>query len=128
MRAEEKDILKLRILEELTKHVGRTRALGMGELYRIVFGKGWANRINDTRDLRILIRELRRKGQPICSTSGRQGGGYYLASAGSELNDYCTRLRVRALKILNQEARIRRISLPDLVGQIHINMKEKEGN
>ena len=113
-----------RLLSELTHHIGRHNTIGMGELYELVFKEPWANRINDTRRLRTVITELRRQGVAICSDCASSGGGYYLASAGSsEMRQYLERLRRRALKALVLEARMRKIGLPELLGQIQIEFK-----
>jgi len=114
------------VLRILSRHVGAGRKIGMGELYYAVFGESWNNRINDTRALRTIITELRHEGIPICSVADRTGGGYYLASAGSELSGYLDRLRTQALKKLALEAKIRKISLADLIGQMALNFG-KEG-
>jgi len=113
--SKEREHYKAVLLRELTQHVGAHRRIGMGELYQRVFGRPWSHRINDTRDL-----------VPIVSVSDRHGGGYYLASAGSETEEYCARLRVQALKKLKMEARIRRIALPRLVGQIAMNLGDDD--
>lgn len=110
-----------RLQVEMDRHIGRQRAIGMGELYELVFLKRWNNRINDTRDLRTVITELREQGAAICSyCSGDGKGGYYKPSAGSELEDYCRRLRKSALKKLILEAKIRRISKPEMLGQLEL--------
>jgi hypothetical protein len=112
-----------RLLSELTHHVGRHNAIGMGELYELVFQDPWANRINDTRKLRTVITELRKQGVAICSYCSSSSGGYYLASSGSsEMRDYLKRLRLRALKALVLEAKMRRIALPELLGQMQLEL------
>lgn len=117
------DQARSKVLMVLTRHVGANRAISMGELYRQVYNKDFANKINDTRNLRILVTQLRKEGVPILSVSDKEGGGYYLASAGSELEGYCKRLRSMALKKLAQEARMRNIGLPALLGQIVLNLE-----
>ena len=113
-----------RLMMALSRHIGRARAIGMGELYEHVFGRSWSNRINDTRQLRKLITVLRKKGVPICSCVSKSGGGYYLASAGSEFDEFCTRMyRVPALKKLQKEEIMRKIALPELMGQIVMNLR-----
>lgn len=124
--SKEREHYKGVLLRILSRHVGSGRKIGMGELYQEVFGAAWANRINDTRALRALITELRHEGIPICSVADRTGGGYYLASAGSEVNAYCERLRTTALKKLKMEAQIRNISLPQLLGQMAMNLEETQ--
>jgi len=110
---------KSRVLMELYKHNSRRTAIGMGELFVRVYGEEWRNRINDTRALRTLITELRQAGVPICSSTE---GGYWLARAGSDLDAYCRRLRAQALKKLAQEAHLRNKTLPELLGQIAMNL------
>lgn len=112
-----------RLLRVLATHHGRARAIGMGELYESVYGERWSHRINDTRRLRELITRLKLDGIPICSVSDQRGGGYFLASAGSDLDDYCRRLRLQALKKLAIEAKLRRVALPELLGQISMALE-----
>ena len=114
--------LKNRLLATLSRHIGRSKAIGMAALYEEVFQKEWQDKINDTRKLRDLITELRREGVPICSVTTTAGGGYYLASAGSELEAYCAKLRTQALRKLALEAKLRRMTLPELLGQLTLNL------
>mgnify|MGYP001112123477 CR=1 FL=1 len=116
---------KAKLLYVLTKHVGKPRSISMAELYREVFGEVPKNKINQTRIIRQLITDLRKEGIPICSDMDREGGGYYLASAGGELERYCMKLRTRALKLLQVEANLRRKTLPELLGQIALAMGSK---
>lgn len=118
--------LKSRLLMELTRHIGRGRAVGMGELFQAVFDKDWVNRINDTRQLRRLITELRNgaQPQPICSVCCSLAPGYYLASAGSELAEYVGKIKKTALKKLALAAKLEKIPLPELLGQMAMNMRE----
>jgi len=112
-----------KILMVLSRHVGEEKAIDMGELYSRVFNEAYTNKINHTRRLRMVITALRRKGIPIGSTSAKNGGGYYLVRAGSELDAYCRRLREAALNKLWMEARLRKISMPELLGQMQLNME-----
>lgn len=114
---------KLRVQAILMRHVGQSRAIGMGELYREVFGEGWENRINDTRRLRTVITMLRDEGNPICSVSSVEGGGYYIAAAGAELEDYLTRGKRRALSMLGRNARIMRMNLAEYLGQMKLALE-----
>ena len=124
MTEQEIQFRKTRILMIMSGHVGQGRKIGMGELYEQVFEETYDHRINDTRRLRKLITELRRDGVAICSVAARSGGGYWLASAGSELAGYCASLRNRALKILGMEARIRKISMSEMMGQMALELKK----
>lgn len=125
--ADKYEPFKVKLLAELSRHIGELNAIGMAELYEKVFGAEWSNKINDTREIRKLITLMRRDGIPICSVSAQNGGGYYLASAGSELINYLSRSEHRALSILARNARIKRISLPEYLGQMKLNM-EGPGN
>jgi len=122
MRKEE---LKARLLFVLSQHVGASKAIEQSTLYREVFGKSCRNKHNEARELRKLIESLRREGVPILASTDKDGGGYYLASAGQELENYCRRLRKRALKILSMEAKLRKISLPELIGQLSMALPTK---
>jgi len=118
MKKEERDKYLSVLKSVMMDHVGSNRKVGMGELYEQIFGRPWSHRINDTRDVRKLIEELQREeGRRICSDSG----GYWLAASGSELEAYLERQRRRALKILAKEAKIRRMELPALLGQLAID-------
>jgi len=118
------ELFKYKTLTALADHMGEVNTIGMAELYEAVFEKEWSNRINDTRRLRSVITSMRSEGIPICSVSTSNGGGYYLASAGSELTDYLRRAEHRALKILARNARIKKIALPEYLGQMKLNMEQ----
>lgn len=123
MTDREKEIYKSRLLMVMPQHIGKARSIGMGELYEAVFCEKYAHRINDTRRLRKIITEVRRDGTPLASSPSRYGGGYYYASAGSECMDYCDKLRKQALRKLAMEAKIRKVSLPELVGQLRLDLE-----
>jgi len=111
----------------LAAHIGEPNAVGMGELHEAVFGAPWENRVNDTRRLRKYITRLRREGVPVCSVTSSDGGGYYLPAGSSELVDYLRRTKIRALKILSRVAKIQKCSLPELLGQMRLEMEGNHG-
>lgn len=113
---------KSRLLAMLTGHIGGHNAIGMAALFEAVYGEPWKNKINDTRRLRYLITGMRNEGVPICSSSDKTAGGYYLAAAGSELTDYTRRAEMQALKMLMRNAMIKKISLPEYMGQLRLNV------
>lgn len=115
---------RLRLLAELTSHVGEANAIGMPALYQAVFDRPWTDRVNDTRHIRKLITIMRSEGVGIGSTTSN-GGGYYIPAAGSELAAYLRRDKFRALRILRRDAKMLKISLPNYLGQLKI---EAEGN
>jgi len=114
---------KSRLKDELMEHIGRANAIGMGELFELIYGEGWTHRINDTRGIRRLITALRNEGRPICSVAHRTGGGYYLAAAGSELEVYLKNNERRALRVLARNSRIKKIALPDYLGQVRLELE-----
>ena len=71
----------------------------------------------DNRAVRTLISYLRENGIAICGTPK---DGYYIAATPEELKDTCDFLRGRAMHSLKLEANLRRIPLPDLLGQLHL--------
>lgn len=115
---------KGRLLEALLDHLGKENAVGMDVLYTQVFNEPVSHKINDTKKIRKLITAVRSQGRAIGSTCSMTGGGYYLPRAGSELEDYLARMLHRpALRKLAMEAKIRKVSLPELIGQMSINFE-----
>ncbi len=116
---------RARLMETLSEHVGKENAIGMDELYERVFGKKVRHKINDTRDLRKLITTQRLKGIPIGSTSSQTGGGYYLVRAGSELEEYCSRILSSSRRGLLLVSRLKKLALPKIVGQLEMELQER---
>ncbi len=120
---EERGRLKARMLVILSKHIGKSNPIRMADLYREVFGVEPRDSIQTTRIIRNFITELRREGVPVCSSMKSDNGGYYLSNSGSELDDYLKRLRGRALRALSMEAKLRKMTLPQLLGHIQLNLR-----
>jgi len=119
MTTEEWTAARLRLYGLMVRHVGPGNKIGMGELFEEVFCRKYYHRINDTRNLRKLITEMRNDGMPICS----DGRGYWNAASSSELNDYFERNKKRAITILAQVSRMKKVSLPDLMGQMRLELE-----
>lgn len=118
------DEAKARLLEALLDHMGKENAVGMDALYTQVFNEPVAHKINDTKKIRKLVTAVRSQGRAIASTCANNSGGYYLPRAGSELDEYCKRMLHRpALRKLAMEAKIRKMSLPELIGQMSLNFE-----
>lgn len=124
MTQEELDAARLKLSMTLLRHVGPNNKIGMGELYSSVFGKPWANRINDTRKLRDLIMELRADGMPVMSDCA-SNGGYWIAASASEINAWCDRTKARALSMLGRAANMKKVSLPDYLGQMRLELEAR---
>lgn len=69
------------------------------------------------RMVRALVSEAREQGLAISATPET---GYYIAQTPEELLESCEFLRSRAMHSLRMEAQLRRIPLPDLLGQLHL--------
>lgn len=69
------------------------------------------------REVRTLITELRLDGVAVCGTPST---GYYIAATGEELEETCQYLRTRAMHSLMLESKLRRVPLPDLLGQMRL--------
>ena len=115
--------LRARLGEIMAQHVGRESAVGMGELYQQVYGQPWRHRINDTRALRYLITDARRRGVPILSTRSTVGGGYYLPSVGSERRRAADKLEAEALRKLYLASVLRKVGLAERFGQLSLKLR-----
>ena len=69
------------------------------------------------RQVRSLITRLRLDGVAVCATPER---GYFIAASGEELESTCQFLRGRAMHSLVLEARLRKTTLADLIGQLRL--------
>ena len=69
------------------------------------------------RRVRALVTEAREDGVAIAATPE---SGYFIAQTPEELEMCCAFLRSRAIHSLTLEARLRKISLLDLLGQLRL--------
>lgn len=97
------------LLSILASHIGKDNGMPVAVLAKLLD-------ITE-RQVRELVTELRMDGTAVCGTPKT---GYYIAANPEELAETCEFLRGRALKSLTLESRLRNISLPDLLGQIHL--------
>ena len=116
---------RLRLLSVLNSHVGEANAIGMTALYEAVFDRPWKDRINDTRRLRKLITLMREDDVAVCSTQSQIGGGYYIAAATSEFLNFLRKNERLALLILMRNSKMKKISLPEYLGQLKLEMETK---
>lgn len=98
-----------RVLKVLSGHIGALAGIKAGQLAE-------ATGLPERR-VRACISELREDGVAIC---GHPTTGYYIAQTAEELDRCCQFLRARAMHSLTIESRLRRIPLPDLIGQIKL--------
>lgn len=96
-------------LAVLARHIGEANGIPCAAL---------ATEIGETeRNVRKLIAALRESGIAVC---GLPSTGYFIARTDAELDRCCAFLRARSMHSLRQEAQMRRIALPDLIGQLHL--------
>lgn len=104
------------VWEVLQLHVGRDAGVSCAKLA--------AQAQASERDVREAVTELRNGGVAVC---GYPRSGYYIARTAEELDETCRFLRGRALHSLQLEARLRKLPMQELVGQISLNLKDGEG-
>ncbi|MCK5772020.1 hypothetical protein [Algiphilus sp.] len=102
------------VLWALRRHVGSEQGASAAALVTEIRG---TTTPGHERQLRHRIEELRRAGQHIC---GHPSSGYFMAADESELVRTCAYLTDRAMTTLIQVAAMRRVSLPDLRGQLRL--------
>lgn len=111
----ERQITQHTVLEALRDHIGRRRGITAAALCREVLGVEPA--VNDLRILRHVIEELRTAGHHVCA---RPEDGYWIAETADELDEACGFLYDRAMTSLRQIAAMKRVSVPDLRGQLRL--------
>jgi len=97
------------VLSVLSRHIGAGNGISMRELEQQL----------DLlpRQIRTHISDLRAEGHAIC---GHPKEGYFIAETPEELQHTCEFLRSRAMHSLTLESKLRKISLQDLIGQLHL--------
>ena len=107
------------LLARLQCHIGANAGIRIEPLTRAVFGPNAGEAYQ--RRVRKLVEALRRKGHHICADPVH---GYFIAKTEKELNETCGFLYRRALTSLTQISAMKRVSLPDLAGQLNIQLEE----
>ena len=108
-----------RLLAVLSRHIGARCGISAQGLARAVFGPGAG--AADERRIRHMVAELRAQGEHICADPRH---GYFLAETDAELDETCRFLYDRALTSLTQISAMKRVSLPDLAGQLRIRLED----
>lgn len=104
------------VLAALSHHIGAANGVRGDLLVCEITGDPTHDPVAE-RNLREIIVRLRLDGHHVCAHPSR---GYFLAANAEELDATCTFLYDRAMTTLTQIAAMKRISLPDLRGQLHL--------
>lgn len=97
------------VLSVLAHHVGKGHGISVKQLS--------ARLGTDARSVRHWVTALRFDGHAVCGTPR---DGYYIAATADELNETCEFIHSRSMHGLLMEARMKKIPLPDLLGQLHV--------
>lgn len=98
-----------KLLVAMYRHVGARDGISVVELAKEV---GISER-----EVRLQITVLRLEGAAIC---GLPSTGYFIAENAEELDGFCDFLKGRALGSLRIVSAMKRIPMPDLLGQLHL--------
>ncbi len=112
------------IMGILSHHIGQAHAIGMGELYVKIFGKGWKHRINDTRRLRDEVMALRAEGRRICHSTDAAEGGYYLPASDSEWDAFRNRELGQLFRRLKRVRTMYKISNEEMMRQLQLTLED----
>ncbi len=106
------------LLAVLRLHIGEERGASVDDLVAEIWPIRDVQRdAAAARRIRELVVELRKEGHHICA---HPASGYFIAQTPEELDRTCLFLYERAMTSLSQIAAMKRISLPDLRGQLRL--------
>jgi len=105
------------VLAALAKHIGRGKGVSARELVVEITRR--ADSPAACRKLRKVIEELRQEGTHIC---GHPTSGYFIAATDKDIAATCEFLYARAMTSLSQICRMKRISVPDIRGQLKLKI------
>jgi len=97
------------LLAALAGHIGRDKGITSAHLAALLDVPA--------RRVRTMVSELRLEGEAVC---GHPATGYFMAATAEEIEATCQFLRARAMHSLVLESRLRKLPLPDLVGQLKL--------
>lgn len=103
------------VLGVLAYHIGRDHGISCSGIVRRL--NGGHDDAALERQVRQVIQKLREEGEHIC---GHPATGYFVAANLEELDGTCLFLYERAMTSLKQVAAMKRVSLPDLAGQLKL--------
>lgn len=108
---------KAQLVTVLSRHVGAHNGVNVSRLVEELLGLGVYDEAAERR-VRTLATELREEGIAVCA---HPSVGYFMAANDEELERYCISfLRSRAMRSLHLICRLKKIALPDLIGQLRL--------
>jgi hypothetical protein len=111
------------VLAALSRHIGAGNGVTVLRLTAEALGGPlWATE-GAQRQVRRMVQELREAGHHVCADPQH---GYYIAATQAELDATCEHLHARAMCSLRQIAAMRRVSEPDLRGQLRLPAEPQE--
>lgn len=103
------EVTKHHLLGYLQPHIGAAKGISAQALADLA----GCNK----RQVRSLVTELRMAGTAVC---GHPSTGYFIAENDAELEQTLRYLRDRAMTSLILESKLRKMALPDLLGQLRV--------
>lgn len=119
---------KSRMLQEMTRHYGKNRAIGAGELFEKTFLRPYeGNKITGTRELRRLIEDVKYGDTPmlIAFSCCNVRPGYYIPDSDGERREYFSREKKALKKKIGRLARLERMSAGDYANQLALSIRDE---
>lgn len=124
-REKEWEVAKSLLMNEMSRHIGKARAIGAGELFEIIFKRPHeGNKMTGTRELRKLIEAVKYGPEAVfiahscCSIRP----GYYLPSSDSERREYVARVERQLKRKIGRLARLNQMNAGAYAGQLALEM------
>lgn len=90
----EQDVWKI-----ISEHVGEDNAISQNDIARLCAHYSYGGSISE-REVRRVIRDLRKKGYPILSSPHYPHGGYFMPNNYGEVRRWQERMHIKAIKLL----------------------------
>lgn len=123
--AREYQMAKSRLLQEMTLHFGKNRAIGAGELFEKVFLRPYeGNKITGTRALRWLIENVKYGDNPslIAFSCCTVRPGYYIPDSDGERREFFAREEKKVKKKIGRLARLNRMAAGVYANQLALSI------
>ena len=109
------EITQSTVVNALSNHIGRANGVTAARLVHEITGQPASE--HAMRQLREVVVTLRNEGYHV---GAHPSSGYFMCATEEELNMACLFLYDRAMASLTQISAMKRISLPDLKGQLRL--------